>query len=175
MRFCLSRKKTSFFGKLNQTHSILLRFTQDLYLLTAYHQTKTLISRFFLLMPSLLRNGSFLFILQSQPFYLAQLVPVTTISIREATFSSTDISPNATCTYDNHFHLGSLARLELDSEGEAVCLSRAVHRRSMKRGLVYEEWIHFLTKKRLYTWMNENEEIYLVVGWISCLLLSTYS
>ena len=34
-----------------------------------------------------------------------------------------------------------------------------VHRRSLKRGLVYEEWIHFLTKKRLYTWMNENEEI----------------
>ena len=42
-------------------------------------------------------------------------------------------------------------------------------------GVVYEEWIHFLTKKRLYTWMNENEEIYQVVGWISCLLLSTYS
>ena len=39
-------------------------------------------------------------------------------------------------------------------------------------GLVYEEWIHFLTKKRLYTWINENEEIYQVVGWISCLLLS---
>ena len=58
--------------------------------------------------------------------------------------------------------MGSLAR-----EGEAVCLSRAVHRRSLKRGLVYEEWIHFLTKKRLYTWMNENEEIYQVVGWIS--------
>ena len=31
-----------------------------------------------------------------------------------------------------------------------------------------------VTKKRLYTWMNENEEIYQVVGWISCLLLSTY-
>ena len=143
------------------------------HLLTAYHQTKTLISRFFLLMPPLLRNGSFLFVLQSQPFYLEQLVSVTTISIREAPFSSTDISPNATCTYDDHFHLGSLARLEL--EGEAVCLSRTVHRRSLKRGLVYEEWIHFLTKKRLYTWMNENEEIYQVVGWISCLLLSTYS
>ena len=66
-----------------------------------------------------------------------------------------------TCTYDDHFHLGSLAPLEL--EGEAVCLSRAVHQRSLKRGLVYEEWIHFLTKKRLYTWMNENEEIYQVV------------
>ena len=78
------------------------------------------------------------------------------------------ILPNATCTYDDHFHLGSLARLEL--KGEAVCLSRAVHRRSLKRGLVYEEWIHFLTKKRLYTWMNENEEI---SHWISCLLLST--
>ena len=48
------------------------------------------------------------------------------------------ILPNATCTYDDHFHLGSLARLE----GEAVCLSRAVHRRSLKWGLVYEEWIH---------------------------------
>ena len=106
-------------------------------------------------MPPLLRNGSFLFVLQSQPFSLAQLVPVTTISIREAHFSSTDISPNVTCTCDDHFHLGS--RLEL--EGEAVCLSRAVHRRSLKRGLVYEEWIHFLTKKRMYTWMNENEEI----------------
>ena len=42
-------------------------------------------------------------------------------------------------------------------------------------GVSVEEWIHFLTKKRLYTWMNENEEIYQVVGWISCLLLSTYS
>ena len=31
------------------------------------------------------------------------------------------ILPNAACTYDDHFHLGSLARLE----GEAVCLSRA--------------------------------------------------
>ena len=133
----LSRKKTSFFGKLNQTRSILLQFTQDLHLLTAYHQTKTLISRFFLLMPPLLRNGSFLFVLQSQPFYLAQLVPVTTISIREATFSSTDISPNENCTYDDHFHLGSLALLELEHEGEAVCLSHAVHRRSLKRGLVY--------------------------------------
>ena len=82
--YILSRKKTSFFEKLNQTHSILLQFTQDLHLLTAYHQTKTLISRFFLLMPPLLRNGSFLFVLQSQPIYQAQLVPVTTISIREA-------------------------------------------------------------------------------------------
>ena len=87
MRFCLeklhtkSKKKTSFFEKLNQTHSILLQFTQDLHLLTAYHQTNTLISRFFLLMPPLLRNGSFLFILQS---HQAQLVPVTTISTREA-------------------------------------------------------------------------------------------
>ena len=77
--YILSRKKTSLFKKLNQTHSILLQFTQDLHLLTAYHQTKTLISRFFLLMPPLLRNGSFLFVLQSQPFYQAQLVPVTTI------------------------------------------------------------------------------------------------
>ena len=171
--YILSRKKTSFFEKLNQTHSILLQFTQDLHVLTAYHQTKTLISRFFLLMPPLLRNGSFLFVLQSQPFYQAQLVPVITISIREAPLiEKSAILPNATCTYDDHFHLGSLARLEL--EGEAVCLSRAVHRRSLKRGLVYEEWIHF-TKKRLYTWMNENEEIYQVVGWISCLLLSTYS
>ena len=64
------------------------------------------------------------------------------------------------------------ARLE---GGEAVCLSRAVHRRSLKRGLAYKEWIHFLTKKQLYTWMNENEEIYQVVCWISCLLLSKYS
>ena len=31
-------------------------------------------------MPPILRNGSFLFILQSQPFYQAELVPVTTIS-----------------------------------------------------------------------------------------------
>ena len=51
-------------------------------------------------------------------------------------------------------------------------VSRCSHRRSLKRGLVYEEWIHFLTIKRLYTWMNENEEIYQVVRWISCLLLS---
>ena len=88
-------------------------------------------------MPPLLRNGSFLFVFQSQPFYLAQLVPVTTISIREAHSSSTEISPNTTSTYDDHFQLGSLARLEL--EGEAVCLSRAVHRRSLKQGLVYDE------------------------------------
>ena len=159
--YILSRKKTSFFEKLNQTHSILLQFTQDLHLLTAYHQTKTLISRFFLLMPPLLRNGSFIFLLQSKPFYQAQLVPVTTISTREAQLKVSHFT-NATCTYDDHFHLGSLGRLEL--EGEAVCLSRAVHRRSLKRGLVYEEWIHFLTKKRLYTWMNENEEISQVVG-----------
>ena len=66
--YILSRKKQVFFEKLNQTRSILLQFTQDLHLLTAYHQTKTLISRFFLLMPPLLRNGSFLFLLQSQPF-----------------------------------------------------------------------------------------------------------
>ena len=78
--YILSRKKTIFFEKINQTHSILLQFTQDLHLLIAYHQTKTLISRFFLLMPPFLRNGSFLFVLQSQPFYQAQLVPVTTIS-----------------------------------------------------------------------------------------------
>ena len=72
----------SFFEKLNhQTRSILLQFTQDLHLMVAYHQTKTLISSFFLLMPPILRNGSFLFVLQSQPFYQAQLVPVTTISI----------------------------------------------------------------------------------------------
>ena len=76
-----SRKKTSFFEKLNQTRSILLQFTQDLHLLIAYHQTKTLMSRFFLLIPPIVRNGSFLFVLQSQPFYQAQLVPVTTISI----------------------------------------------------------------------------------------------
>ena len=138
----------------------------------AYHQTKTLISSFILLMPPILRNSSFLFVLQSQPFYQAELVPVTTISILRSSLARVQrlelkrpvmsaILPNATCTYEDHFHLGSLARLEL--EGEAVCLSRAVHRRSLKRGLVYEEWIHFLTKKRLYTWMNENEEIYQVV------------
>ena len=83
--------------------------------------------------------------------------------------------------------LGSLARLD----GEAACLSRAVHRRSLKWRLVYEEWmdkdgkLHFLTKKRLYAWMNEtnlnettlneNKEIYQVVCWISCLLLPAYS
>ena len=65
-------------------------------------------------MPPILRNGSFLFVLQSQPFYQAQLVPVTTISI-----------------------LGSLAQFD----GEAACLSHAVHRRSLKWGLVYEEWM----------------------------------
>ena len=32
-------------------------------------------------MPPIMRNGSFLFVLQSQPFYQEQLVPVTTISI----------------------------------------------------------------------------------------------
>ena len=32
-------------------------------------------------MPPILRNGSFLCVLQSQPFYQAQLVPMTTISI----------------------------------------------------------------------------------------------
>ena len=80
-RYILSRKKTSFFEKLNQTRSILLQFTQDLHLLIASHQTKSLISRFFLLMLPFLRNGSFIFILQSQPFYQEQLVPMTTISI----------------------------------------------------------------------------------------------
>ena len=96
-------------------------------------------------MPPILRNGSFLFVLQSQPFYQAQLVPVTTISILRSSLARVEeleakvpILPNATCTYDDHFHLGSLARLE-----GAVCLSCAVHRRSLKWGLVYEEWIHF--------------------------------
>ena len=32
-------------------------------------------------MPPILRNGSFLFVLQNQPFYHAQLVPMMTISI----------------------------------------------------------------------------------------------
>ena len=130
--YILSRKKTSFFEKLNQTRSILLQFTQDLHLLIAYHQTKTLISRFFLLMPPFLRNGSFLFVLQSQPF----LPSATCTDDDHYHTEKLPSSPNATCTYDDHFHLGSLARLE----GEAVCLSRAVHRRSLKRGLVYEEW-----------------------------------
>ena len=80
--YILSRKKMSFFE--NQARSILLQFTQDLNLMLAYHQCKTLISSFFLLMPPILRNASFLFVLQSQPFYQAQLVPVTTISMREA-------------------------------------------------------------------------------------------
>ena len=95
-------------------------------------------------MPPFLRKGSFLFVLQSQPFYQAQLVPVTYSEAAlelELKRPKLVILPNETCTYDDHFHLGSLAaRLE----GEAVCLSRAVHRRSLKRGLVYEEWIHFL-------------------------------
>ena len=69
------------------TRSIVLQFTQDLHLLIAYHQTKTLISRFFLLMPPFLRSVSFLFVLQSQPFYQAQLVPVTTISIRRSSLA----------------------------------------------------------------------------------------
>ena len=38
----------------------------------------------------------------------------------------------------------------------------------MKNGYILDK------KKRLYSWMNENEEIYQVVRWISCLLLSTY-
>ena len=50
----------------------------------------------FLLMPPILRNGSFLFVLQNQPFY---------------------------------------------HDGEAAYLSRAVHRRSPKWWLVYEEWM----------------------------------
>ena len=79
--YILSKKKTSFFEKINQTRSILIQFTQDLHLLIAYHQTKTLIITFSHLMPPFPRNGSFLFVLQSQPFYNKQLGPVTTISI----------------------------------------------------------------------------------------------
>ena len=81
-------------------------------------------------------NGSFLFVLQSQPFYQVQLVPVTTISkLRNslARVEEAEVShlTKRDCTYDDHFHLGSLARLE----GEAVCLSRTVHRRSLKKGV----------------------------------------
>ena len=149
--YILSRKKTSFFEKLNQTHSILLEFTQD-HLLTAYHQTKTLISRFFLLMPPLQRNGSFLFVLQSQPFYQAQLVPVTTVSIREAPTlelktmkrPKSAILPNAACTYDDHFHLGSLARL-----GEAVCLSRAAGVQIWRYGAQVSTQLHLCSSTTL--------------------------
>ena len=35
----------------------------------------------------ILRNGSFLFVLQSQPFYQAQLVPMMTISILGSSLS----------------------------------------------------------------------------------------
>ena len=94
----LSRKKTSFFEKLNQTRSILLQFTQDLHLLIAYHQTKTLISRFFLLMPPIVRNGSFLFVLQSQSFYQAQLVPVTTIFILRSSLARLEEAEVSRCT-----------------------------------------------------------------------------
>ena len=48
----------------------------------AYHQTKTLIIRFFVLMPPILRNASFLFILQSQPFYQAPLPFLSSVSRR---------------------------------------------------------------------------------------------
>ena len=40
--------------------------------------------------------------------------------------------------------LGSLARFDGEAarfDGEAACLSRAVHRRSLKWGLVYEKWM----------------------------------
>ena len=113
-------------------------------------------------MPLFLRNGSFLFVLQSQPFYQAQLVHVTTISTLRSYLARVE---EAEVIYQMQLVpmtiisiWDAIARLE----GEAVCLSRAVHRKSLKRGLVYEEWIHFLQKKRLYTWMNENEEIYQV-------------
>ena len=63
-------------------------------------------------MPPILRDGSFLFILQSQPFYQAQLVPMTTISI-----------------------LGSLAAV-----GKLhICLALFTEKSEM--GLVYEEWM----------------------------------
>ena len=46
--------------------------------------------------------------------------------------------PSATCTYDDHFHFRKpIARVD----GEAAYLSRAVHRRSLKWRLVYEEWM----------------------------------
>ena len=48
----------------------------------AYHQTKTLIIRFFVLMPPILRNASFLFFLQSQPFYQAPLPFLSSVSRR---------------------------------------------------------------------------------------------
>ena len=71
------------FEKLNQTRSILLQFTQDLHLLIAYHQTKTLISRFF-------------------PSYAANLEK------RQFSFRSpkSAILPSTTCTCDDHFHTG---------------------------------------------------------------------
>ena len=79
-------------------------------------------------MPPILRNGSFLFVLQSQPFYQAQLVPMTTISIlgsslarvEEAKVSYfTAILPRVTTTISI---LESLARVD----GEAAYLSRAL-------------------------------------------------
>ena len=62
-----SRKKTSFFDKLNQTHSILLQFTQDLHLLTAYYANP--------------EKRQFSFRSPKSAIYQAQLVPVMTISI----------------------------------------------------------------------------------------------
>ena len=77
---------------------------------------------------------------KNQPFYQAQLAPMTTISIlgSELKKPKSAILPSVTCTYDDHFHFGTpIARVD----GEAAYLSRAVHRRSLKWGLVYEEWM----------------------------------
>ena len=124
-------------------------------------------------MPPILRNGTFLFVLQSQPFYQAQLVPMMTISILGSSLARVEAKVSHFTKRDLCLRqpiLESLARVD----GEATYLSHAVHRRSMKWVLVYEEWmdkdgqLHFLTKKRQYVWMNEpnlneNEEIYQVV------------
>ena len=77
-------------------------------------------------MPPILRNGSFLFVLQSQPFYQAQLVPVTTISILRCSLSQlARLVPMTIISI-----LGSLA----------MFVSRCSSEKS-EMGLVHEEWM----------------------------------
>ena len=94
-------------------------------------------------MPPILRNGSYLFVLQSQPFYQEQLVHMVTISILGSSLAPVEAKVSHFTKRDLYIYmttisiLGSLARVD----GEAAGLSRAVHRRCLKWGLVYEEWM----------------------------------
>ena len=76
-------------------------------------------------MPPILRSGSFLFVLQSQPFYQVQLVPMTTISILGSSLARVEEAKVSHFTKRDlyHFHFRKpIARVD----GEAAYLSRAL-------------------------------------------------